>query len=180
MDTITLQLTNQCRFHLGDEPNAWQAWYDDSAWSEVILPHDWSVALPFSREYSSGTGYLAGGIGWYRLRIAPQPEWQGKQISITFDGIYKNSRVWCNSYYLGERPNGYISFTYDITNQFRFDADNIICVYVDRREVADSRWFTGSGITRKVTLTIEEAIHPVPNGIFFLHQLLKKLKPLMS
>lgn len=167
MDTITLQLTNQCRFHLGDEPNAWQAWYDDSNWQEVMLPHDWSVTMPFSREYSSGTGYLAGGIGWYRLRITPQPQWQGKQISITFDGIYKNSRVWCNSYYLGERPNGYISFTYDITNQFRFDADNIICVYVDRREVADSRWFTGSGITRKVTLTIEEAVHPVPNGIFF-------------
>lgn len=167
MDTITLQLTNQCRFHLGDEPNAWQAWYDDSTWQDVILPHDWSVTMPFSREYSSGTGYLAGGIGWYRLRITPQPEWQGKQISITFDGIYKNSRVWCNSYYLGERPNGYISFTYDLTKQFRFDADNIISVYVDRREVADSRWFTGSGITRKVTLTVEEAVHPVPNGIFF-------------
>lgn len=49
-----------------------------------------------------------------------------------------------NSYYLGERPNGYISFSYDITQQFRFDAENIITVYVDRREIAHSRWFTGS------------------------------------
>lgn len=167
MDTYTLQLSEQCRFHLGDEPYAWQAWFDDSSWEEVTLPHDWSVTLPFSREYSSGTGYLAGGIGWYRFRISPQKEWNGKQISITFDGIYKNSRVWCNSYYLGERPNGYVSFTYDITQFFRFDEDNIICVYVDRRELADSRWFTGSGITRKVSLTIEEVIHPAANGIFF-------------
>lgn len=167
MDTIQLQLSNNCRFHLGDEPDAWQAWYDDSAWQEVTLPHDWSVSLPFSREYSSGTGYLAGGIGWYRLHITPDESWRGKQISITFDGVYKNSRVWCNSYYLGERPNGYISFTYDITQQFHFDADNIISVYVDHREIADSRWFTGSGITRKVTLTVEEAVHPVPNGVFF-------------
>ncbi len=167
MDTITIPVSHYCRFHLGDEPNAWQAWFDDSDWQEVTLPHDWSVALPFSRDYSSGTGYLAGGIGWYRIPITPQEEWKGRRISIHFDGIYKNSRVWCNSYYLGERPNGYISFSYDITEQFRFDAENIISVYVDRREIADSRWFTGSGITRKVTLVVEDAIHPVPNGIFF-------------
>lgn len=167
MDTIIIPVSHHCRFHLGDEPNAWQAWFNDSDWQRVSLPHDWSVTLPFSRDYSSGTGYLAGGIGWYRIHITPQEEWKGHQISIHFDGIYKNSRVWCNSYYLGERPNGYISFSYDITQQFRFDAENIITVYVDRREIADSRWFTGSGITRKVSLVIEDAVHPVKDGIFF-------------
>lgn len=166
MDTLTVCLTS-CRFHLGDAPEAWQASYTDSDWEEVLLPHDWSVALPFSAEYSSGTGYLAGGIGWYRIYIAPEEAWRGKRICINFDGVYKNSRVWCNSNFLGERPNGYISFSYDITDFFRFDGDNIISVYVDRREIADARWFTGSGITRKVTLTISEDIHPSPNGIFF-------------
>ena len=167
MDTQIITLSDHCRFHLGDEPDAWQAWYDDTDWQEVTLPHDWSVTLPFDRNCSSGTGYLPGGIGWYRLHIKPDESWRGRQISICFDGIYKNSRVWCNSYYLGERPNGYISFSYDITEQFRYDADNIISVYVDHREIADSRWYTGSGITRKVTLRIEESIHPVENGIFF-------------
>lgn len=167
MDTQIITLSDHCRFHLGDEPDAWQAWYDDTDWQEVALPHDWSVTLPFDRNCSSGTGYLPGGIGWYRLHIKPNESWKGKQLSICFDGVYKNSRVWCNSYYLGERPNGYISFSYDITEQFRYDADNIISVYVDHREIADSRWYTGSGITRKVTLRIEESIHPVENGIFF-------------
>lgn len=167
MDKKTILLSDNWRFHLGDEPYAWQAWYDDSSWKEVTVPHDWSVELPFSREYSSGTGYLAGGIGWYRLKFMPDPSWEGKQISITFDGVYKNSRVWFNSYYMGERPNGYISFTYDVTDQFHYDRENVVVVYVDRREVADSRWFTGSGITRKVTLQVEEAVHPVPDGIFF-------------
>lgn len=168
MDTLTLNLPN-AKFHLGDEPDAWQAWYDDntSSWKDVSLPHDWSVGMPFSKDYSSGTGYLAGGIGWYRIHITPDKKWKGKHISINFDGIYKNSRVWCNSTYLGERPNGYISFSYDITHCFNPEADNIISVYVDRREVADSRWFTGSGITRKVTLTISENMYPVTNGIFF-------------
>lgn len=167
MDKKTIVLSDGWKFHLGDEPYAWQAWYDDSSWKDVTVPHDWSVELPFSREYSSGTGYLAGGIGWYRLKITPDASWEGKQISITFDGVYKNSKVWFNSYYLGERPNGYISFTYDVTKQFHYDRENTVVVYVDRREVADSRWFTGSGIHRKVTLNVEEAVHVVPDGIFF-------------
>ncbi len=167
MDKLVLTLKDQCKFHLGDVPDAWQAWYEDSDWTDVTLPHDWAVTLPFSREYSSGTGYLAGGIGWYRLRIAPREEWRGKRIRISFNGVYKNSRVWCNSYYLGQRPNGYISFSYDITEQFRFDQENIICVRVDHQDISDSRWFTGSGITRKVSLIVEEAVHPVENGIFF-------------
>lgn len=167
MNKTVLLLTDHCRFHFQDAPDAWQAWFDDSSWEEVTLPHDWSVSFPFSRDFSSGTGYLAGGIGWYRIRIAPRKEWKGKRISISFDGVYKNSRVWCNSYYLGHRPNGYISFSYDITEQFRFDRDNIIAVSVDHRDISDSRWFTGSGITRRVSLVIEEPVHPVFNGIFF-------------
>lgn len=165
-DTLTIPL-NHARFHLGDAPDAWQAWSGDDDWEPVSLPHDWSVHMPFSKEYSSGTGYLAGGIGWYRIHIAPDAAWQGKQIRIHFDSIYKNSRVWCNSAYLGERPNGYISFEYNVSDCFRFDADNVISVYVDRRELSDSRWFTGSGITGKVTLTISENIYPTDNGIFF-------------
>lgn len=165
-DTLTIPLTH-ARFHLGDAPDAWQAWFEDGDWETVPLPHDWSVHGPFSKAYSSGTGYVAGGTGWYRIHIAPDEAWRGKHIRIHFDSIYKNSRVWCNSTYLGERPNGYISFGYDVSNCFRFDADNIISVYVDRRELSDSRWFTGSGITGRVTLSIMENIFPADDGIFF-------------
>ncbi len=167
MNKTILILTNNCRFHLGDCPDAWQSWYNDTNWEEVSLPHDWSVTLPFSKEYSSGTGYLAGGIGWYRLRISPDENWIGKRIRLSFDAIYKNSKIWCNSYYLGSRPNGYVSFTYDITDQFRYDSDNIISIQVDHQDISDSRWFTGSGITRKVTLIIEESLHLIPDGLFF-------------
>lgn len=165
-DTQILPLTHAL-FHLGDEADAWQAWFQDTEWDEVSLPHDWSVHMPFSKDYSSGTGYLGGGIGWYRIHIAPDETWRGKRIRIHFDAVYKNSRVWCNSTYLGERPNGYISFEYDISDFFLFDSDNVISVYVDRRELADSRWFTGSGMIGNVTLTVSEAVCPAENGIFF-------------
>ena len=167
MDTSVFQINFPCKFHLGDEPDAWQAWFDDSSWEDVTLPHDWSVHKPFSKEYSSGTGYLCGGIGWYRVHLPFKPEWQGKSISINFDGIYKNSRVYFNSYYLGERPNGYVSFSVDVTDFASFERDNILSVYVDRREIADSRWFTGSGILGKVCLEVKEKVHPKKNGIFF-------------
>ena len=52
-------------------PEGWYKGYDDSAWTSVTLPHDWSVHMPFEQTNSSGTGYLSGGIGWYRVRFSP-------------------------------------------------------------------------------------------------------------
>lgn len=70
MDTRIITLSDHCRFHLGEAPDAWQGWFDDSGWQNVTLPHDWSVTLPFDRSCSSGTGYLPGGIGWYRTTFS--------------------------------------------------------------------------------------------------------------
>jgi len=147
---------------------AWYKGYDDSGWREVTLPHDWSVELPFSRQYSSGTGYLAGGIGWYRVHFRLPEEYRGKSVRVVFDGVYKNSQVWCNSYYLGRRPYGYSTFSYDITYAAAFgETENVLCVKVVHTDLADSRWFTGSGITRKVTVVVEEPVHPAEYGVFF-------------
>lgn len=165
---MNAMMLNTWKFHYNDCPEAWYKGYSDDTWEEVSVPHDWSVHMPFSKEYSSGTGYLAGGIGWYRTSFSLPEELQGKRIFITFDGVYKNSQVWCNSYYLGKRPFGYTTFRYDITDQVQFgDIPNLIAVKVDHRDIADSRWFTGSGITRKVTVDIEEPVHADFNGIFF-------------
>lgn len=168
MDTTTIELRQNWRFHLGECEEAWYKGYDDSSWRRVMVPHDWSVEMPFSKEYSSGTGYLAGGIGWYRLRFSLPEEYRGKRIRLNFDGVYKNSQVWCNSYYLGKRPNGYTAFSYDISDFAAFgEMDNVISVKVVHTDLADSRWFTGSGITRKVWLAVEEAVHPAEYGCIF-------------
>jgi beta-galactosidase/beta-glucuronidase len=164
MNSILLDKWN---FHYNDCPEAWYKGYQDSLWEEVTVPHDWSVHMPFSKEYSSGTGYLAGGIGWYRTSFQLPEAYRNKRIFITFDGVYKNSQVWCNSYYMGRRPYGYSTFRYDITEQACFgELPNIIAVRVDHKDIADSRWFTGSGITRKVTVTIEEPVHSELTGSF--------------
>lgn len=147
---------------------AWYKGFDDSGWRSVTVPHDWSVEQPFSKRYSSGTGYLAGGIGWYRVHFRLPEGYRGKSLRVVFDGVYKNSQVWCNSYYLGQRPYGYSTFSYDITHAAAFgDEENVLSVKVVHTDLADSRWFTGSGITRKVTLVIEEPAHPAEYGVSF-------------
>lgn len=175
MNTTKILLNNNWRFHLEQTDSqeyagAWYKGYDDSGedWQDVTLPHDWSVSLPFSREYSSGTGYLAGGYGWYRLHFHIPEELRGKKLTLCFDGVYKNSQVWCNTYHLGKHPYGYTPFYYDITDMACFgEEENVVCVKVSHPDLADSRWFTGSGIYRKVTLMAEELVHPVRDGIFF-------------
>lgn len=168
MDTNHILLNEDWKFCYGDTEDAWFKGFDDTDWHQITLPHDWSVTMPFSKEYSSGTGYLTGGIGWYRVHFKLPKEYIGKKITVVFDGVYKNSQVWCNSYYLGKRPNGYSTFSYDISPFARFEDDeNVISVKVTHTDLADSRWFTGSGITRKVTLLIEEPVHAKENGIFF-------------
>lgn len=181
MDTVVMELKENWRFHLGECEEAWYKGYDDSSWRQVMVPHDWSVEAPFSKTFSSGTGYLQGGTGWYRGRFYLPEEYAGKKISLRFDGVYKNSQVFCNSYYLGKRPNGYISFSYDISDMVVFgQEENEISVKVVHEDLADSRWFTGSGITRKVTVQIQEPVHPAEYGCTFRTEQLSDDRGLVS
>ncbi len=160
----TISLNLGWRFHLGEVLKAGYKGYDDSAWQSVTLPHDWSVTLPFDESCSSGTGYLAGGIGWYRKHFA-LPELSGRKVYITFGGVYKHARVYVNSNYLGMRAYGYSTFTYDIT-EFVTAGGNVVSVRCEHTELADSRWFTGNGIYRDVTLTITSPAHFAQDGVF--------------
>ena len=168
MDRTYITLNENWKFHYGEVPEGWYKGYDDSAWTSVTLPHDWSVHMPFEQTNSSGTGYLSGGIGWYRVRFSLPEAYKGKRVRVVFDGIYKNSRIWCNSYHIGKRPYGYTQISYDITDFVQFGTiDNEITVRVCHTDLADSRWFTGSGIYRKAYLVVEEQVHAVWNGVAF-------------
>lgn len=168
MDWKSKTICDNWKFILKDEPEAYHKGFSDQTWDTVTLPHDWSVHYPFSREYSSGTGYVRGGTAWYRKHFTLPDELHGKKIFLRFDGVYKNSQVWINGYYLGKRPYGYTTFQYDISDFITTgECENVIAVRVSREDLADSRWFTGSGITRKVSLLIYDTVFPLENGIFF-------------
>ncbi len=160
-----LNLNLDWRFHLGDEIGADFMGWDDSAWRTVTLPHDWSVEHPFDKKNASGTGYLPGGTAWYRKHFTLPESAAGKRVRITFGGVYKHARVWINSNYLGQWAYGYSTFTHDVTAFVR-PGENVVCVRVEHDEVADSRWFTGSGIYRDVTLEVTEMCAFETDGVF--------------
>ena len=147
-----MKLSGDWKFYLGDAEEAWYQGFDDSAWRTVTLPHDWAVEAEFSQDYSSGTGYLPAGVGWYRRHFSGDAFRGCRHLTLTFDGVYNNAQVWINSNYLGRRPYGYSGFSYDIAAYLK-DGDNVIAVKVSHLHAADSRWYTGSGIYRRVRLT---------------------------
>ncbi len=146
-------------FSRGDFPTAISPAFDESGWRKVNLPHDWSIEGPLSPEYSSGTGFFPGGVGWYRKHFKLDPSDKEKIVTIEFDGVYNNSSIWINGIFVGQRPYGYSSFQYDLTPYLKFGADeNIIAVRVDHSKIADSRWYTGSGIYRHARLCITDKL----------------------
>ncbi|WDF56142.1 sugar-binding domain-containing protein [Mucilaginibacter sp. KACC 22063] len=149
------------KFHSGDTA------INKTLWRTVELPHDWSIEGPFSEEWASATGYLPGGIGWYKKSFSADASWQSKKVSIYFDGVYKNSEVWINGHYLGKRPNGFIPFEYDLTPYINYNKPNSIIVKADHSEFADSRWYTGSGIYRNVYLIVKDSVNIHPWDVAF-------------
>ena len=149
------------KFYLGNDSTASKNGFTDADWKLVTLPHDWSIELPFDQKAAATTqgGALPGGIGWYRKSFTLPSSTKDKNITIEFDGIYRNSEVWINGHYLGKRPNGYISFQYDLTPYIKFGTvRNIIAVKVDNSQQPNSRWYTGSGIYRNVRLVTKNKI----------------------
>ena len=141
------------KFHLGDPSGAQATAFDDSSWSSIDVPHDWSISLPFeqSSPASYGGGYLNGGIGWYRKTFDLPVASSGQRVFLQFDGVYMDSTVWLNGTQVCARPYGYSSFECDLTSKASFGGSNLVAVKVNNPQPS-SRWYSGSGIYRHVWL----------------------------
>lgn len=139
---------------------------DDTNWQDVNLPYDWSVEGQLSPSLASCTGYLPGGIAWYRKELWVPAQTDKKKVYLYFEGVYNRSEVYINGKLLDKRPNGYISFAYDATPFINFGEKNIISVRVDHSLNADSRWYTGSGIYRDVWLIYANPVHIDQWGVY--------------
>ncbi|WP_109485971.1 glycoside hydrolase family 2 TIM barrel-domain containing protein [Occallatibacter savannae] len=183
-----LPFTSDWRFHRGDITGAEAPSFDDSAWRTLDVPHDWSIedlpspsdsgeaAIwsegtnplrigPFDAYQSEGqiaTGWTVGGIGWYRKSFqAPSPK--PGRAELRFEGVYMNSGVWINGTHLGNHPYGYTPFAYDLTPHLK-EGTNVIAVRVNNTG-KNSRWYSGSGIFRKVWLAINSDLRIPEYGV---------------
>lgn len=161
---------NDWLFAKGDPAQAESMSYDDSQWHLLDVPHDWSIAGPMAKtNRTGGSGAWApSGVGWYRKHFVLPKEFGGKHVWVEFDGVMQNSEVWINGVLLGKRPNGYVSFNFDLTAHLKFGAGvtNVIAVRTDTTAQPASRWYSGAGIYRHVRLGIADQIHFETDSIF--------------
>lgn len=147
------------RFHLGDATGAQATTYDDSSWTALDVPHDWSISLPFTQNSPAGAGggYLNGGVGWYRKTFTLPASSAGQKLFVQFDGVYMDSTVYLNGTQVGARPYGFSSFECDLTANAKPGAANVLAVRVNNQQPS-SRWYSGSGIYRHTWL---KTVNPV-------------------
>ena len=172
MASETISLNKGWKFNLCEEGvvrDCSSPSFDDTSWRTLDVPHDWSIEGRYDKSNPSGPqgGYMPCGTAWYRKSFSLGSEYQGKRVTLRFDGVYMDSETWVNGRMVGRYPNGYNSFEYDITPFVRFDGSpNTIAVKVDNSLQPGSRWYTGSGIYRDVNLLIDNQLHFVHDATF--------------
>ena len=150
------------KFSLSAPEGAEAPGFDDGAWQDVQLPHDWSMTLPYLSPQEGGSGsmgFMQGGLGWYRKAFAVPAAWRGRRISLEFDGVYHRATVYVNGREAGFHPYGYTAFAYDITDLLEPGRENVVAVRVDHTDCPTSRWYSGSGINRHVWLNVTDPVH---------------------
>ncbi|ANW95063.1 threonine synthase [Wenyingzhuangia fucanilytica] len=156
-------------FYLSQEDISFDEIKSD-AYKKVNIPHDWVVEGSFDQslgEDAKGTGYLPGkGYGYYS-KTFDKPLEKDQVVYVLFDGVYNNATVSINGKKLGFHPYGYSPFYFDITSYLNKNGkDNLLTVKVDHSNFADSRWYTGAGIYREVSLITENKLHVPVWGTF--------------
>ena len=171
----TSYFTHYAKAGYGD--GAASADFDDRAWRKLDLPHDWCVELPFSPKGGHSHGYKAIGhnfpensVGWYRKSFMIPESDSGRKISIRFDGVFRNSRVWVNGFYLGLEESGYTGFSYDLTDYLNYGGKNVISVRVDA-SVEEGWFYEGAGIYRHVWLIKTDPLHIAEHGTFITSEI---------
>ncbi len=151
--------------------------FEDRAWREVDLPHDWAVELPFAASASHSHGYRTIGwkypetsVGWYRKKIEIPNSDFGRKISLQFDGIFRDATIWVNGFYLGHEQSGYAAQNYDISDYLNYGGENVIAVRVDA-SLEEGWFYEGAGIYRHVWLTKTNKLHVAQNGTFITSEI---------
>lgn len=143
-----------------------------SGWRVVNVPHDFMVERNFTPTASMSQGYLPFGVGWYRRRFVLPNVAESRSIWIDFEGVMVFSQVYLNGVFLGNHTSGYTPFRFRLSQTVLNwgGAANVLAVRADATSTADAQevawYYDGGGIYRHVWLTIADAIHITPWGVY--------------
>ena len=122
----------------------------------VTLPHDAQITEKRSADVSNGGhGYFPGGLYTYEKTFTAPKEWEGKDVLVEFEGVYKNATVSLNGKELCFHPYGYTGFFVELSDLI-YGGENTLTVVADNSKLPNSRWYSGSGIYRPVWLHVCE------------------------
>ena len=132
----------------------------------VTLPHDAMLAEPRRADAPGGKniGYFAGGDYLYEKRFTPDDTWPIVAL-LEFEGVYRRAEVLLDGEKIGGYESGYTGFYADLTGRVTPGRENVLQVIVRNGEQPNSRWYTGSGVYRPVTLWTAEGPHILPDGV---------------
>jgi beta-galactosidase len=173
------------RFHLGDDWGIGQNLakagsgygpasvdFSDASWRAVDLPHDWAVELPFDAKADAmhgfkalGEGFPQNSVGWYRRTFELPKTDAGRRIWLEFDGVFRDSTVFVNGWFVGRHESGYGVFRYDITDVANLGGQNVVSVRVDASHF-EGWFYEGAGIYRHVWLVKTSPLAISPDGVF--------------
>ena len=150
--------------------------FGDAGWREVNLPHDWAIELPFDRRADSSHGFRALGAAfpensraWYRRHFSLPAADAQRRIWLEMDGVYRDSTVFVNGWFVGRHESGYSGVRYDITDVVNCGGDNVVAVHVDASQ-SEGWFYEGAGIYRHVWLVKTNPVAIAPDGVFVYSQ----------
>ena len=136
---------------------------------KVDVPHDFQIEQPWVapsaderpdnsdvaaniKSRLSARGFKEMGAGWYRKTITPDVSMKDKRVLLDFEGIMYVGDVWLNGQHIGKTDYGYVGFQIDVTKLLRYGEPNEIKVKAHTMTEKNSRWYTGGGLFRNVSL----------------------------
>ena len=136
--------------------------------TEVNLPHDGMIGTPVTPDApaKADSGYFTGGQTNYTKYVLFPAEWKTECVGLKLDGVMMNATIEINGSKVGYHHYGYAPFYVDLTSCAAFGEENRITINTNTSMQPNSRWYTGSGLYRGVTLCHGPWVHILPDGVF--------------
>lgn len=128
-------------------------------WQKTLEP----VAIPHDFLISDTLNLYGDATGFYRKKYLCHKE-DGQEIYLNFDGVYMDWTLYINDREIGQWKYGYSPATFCITDAL-VEGENDIVVKVVHKS-PNSRWYSGAGIYRNITLLTNHKEHILPDGIY--------------
>ncbi|MDP0500814.1 MAG: malectin domain-containing carbohydrate-binding protein [Verrucomicrobiota bacterium JB022] len=150
--------------------------FDDAGWEVVRVPHNWDSYEGF-RQVKHGVFH---GSAWYRNTFTLEPEDDGREVFLFFEGVGSYASVWVNGKQVGHHGGGLTTFTLNVTDVIDYDGPNTVAVRADHPEgIRDLPWVCGGcelaygfsegtqpfGISRPVSVVVTDSLRVTPFGV---------------